>query len=115
MTKKHHFVLSVLVWQEEGAWIAQALEHDFCAHGISEDAAVHSLGRVIVTHMQLSKASDQSHPLGDVKSAPDEFWEAWGKAEQSQEATRLADGDGLPGAYALLHRMPHTPSRFAHA
>src|SRR5262245_49865832 len=71
-----HFILSVLFFQEDDQWIAQALEHDLAAHGATLADAKVAFERTLAGYFELAKQHHQE-PLATLKPAPAEFWEAW--------------------------------------
>ena len=68
----------VVVYQEEGYWVAHCLALDLVAHGATEKEARESLVRVIATHIDYAK----EHGLLDsvLHMAPKEFWEKFDKS-----------------------------------
>jgi hypothetical protein len=95
----HHIVLSVLIKRHGDEWVAQALEHDFAAHGSTQHAALDALGRTIVAHLRIAKPKNKLDPLANVPPAPSEYWEAWESAHL-KGLDRLIPADaGYPPAY----------------
>lgn len=99
---RQHLLLSAIVRREHEHWIVHVLEHDFAAHGPTQEAALRALGRTIVAHLRLTKPEDRSDPLVDVPPAPMEFWDAWKHAPRREAPFRLTPTDpDYPQAYVV--------------
>ncbi|MBE7480651.1 MAG: hypothetical protein HS104_11800 [Polyangiaceae bacterium] len=67
-------MLRVLLFPDTGAWVAQALELDVCAQGVTEEQAIENLDATIHIHEALDSESG-AEPLADVKRVPPAIFE----------------------------------------
>lgn len=84
-----HIVLSVLLFQAEGAWIAQALEHDISASGPDIEHAKLAFERTVGGYLTLAERHGVE-PLANLKAAPLQFWSIWNRlAQETLPAERM--------------------------
>jgi hypothetical protein len=71
--------LSVLVYKEENAWLAQCLEYDIAAQEESPEKVIEAFKWVFWSHVafDLSKKRDV---LSTISKAPERFWGEWENA-----------------------------------
>ena len=86
--KSAALVLRVLVRDEGVAWVAQALERDVVSQGATPEAALRSLGRVLLAHVQ-ADILDGLVPLSQLPRAPEECFEEFRMMETLQVPQRL--------------------------
>jgi hypothetical protein len=74
------FRISVVLYQENGVWIAQGLQHDITARGADPVEASErfnqKLGAEFIMSMEIGEA-----PLSGVPRAPQEFWDMYEAAK----------------------------------
>ena len=79
--KLHEIRLRVLLFQENGMWIAQCLDYDFAVQGLSTRIALDAFERLIVGQITLD-IENQLEPLQDIAQAPREYFDQFEKAYQ---------------------------------
>ena len=91
--------LKVLLFQEEGSWIAMVLEYYIVAQGDTIEEAIHDLSRLTCGEM-IMRNRGTMQPLDDIPKAPHMFWEWYGRATPSdhslipfKESTNTSEGD----------------------
>ena len=86
----------VLLFPEEGGWIAQCLEHDIVAQGANVKEAKERLVLTVVCQIVVDLKNGK-RPLEGIDKAPQRYW------EQFEEGHRLEHGhrnELLPGGMA---------------
>ena len=85
--------MRVVIYKDEGLWIAQALEHDICAQ--AEDL------KTVRTRLQLTAHAERQHaeangkkPFDGIDPAPKHFHDMWDQASAFNDATSK-DDDGI--------------------
>lgn len=107
---RHHFVLSVLIYQEDGRWIAQALEHDITAYGTSVEDAKHAFEQTVAGQVLFDLQRNKA-PLQHIEPAPDEFWDRF-HGEAPSDLGKMPLPDGVPDAYMIAAiEHPHELTR----
>ena len=86
--KPHEIRLRVLLFQEDGMWIAQCLDYDFATQGRTTRIAQDALGRLIVGQITLD-IEHQLEPLQDIPEAPRQFFDQFEKAYQLEAKHRF--------------------------
>lgn len=72
--------LRVLIFQEDGTWVAQVLEHNIAAHGETPYAALAAIQLSIKAHA-LFDTRYQRSPFSRLKPAPSIYFEAFERAQ----------------------------------
>lgn len=67
---------NVLVWQEDGFWIAQVIEKDICTQANSMSDVIGEIGIAIAGHIGFA-ISKQQQPFIDIPATPPEIVEQW--------------------------------------
>ena len=82
--KKHAETLRVVVFQDNGMWVAQCLEHDIGAQGADFDTL---MARLEVTVKAELKESLEKHgqPFKGIAPAPERFQQMWERRVRAVE------------------------------
>lgn len=72
VAERERFLLSVLLFNEEAAWVVQCLEYDIVAQGETPRSALEALGWTIGAHLLLDKEKRRK-PFSTLQPAPDSF------------------------------------------
>lgn len=100
-TTTHRIHLNIVFVPEHGAWVAQALQHDFAGQGNTKEEALSALAHTIGSHIFVAQRYGISDPLAKVPAAPDTYWALFERAaKRHTEATEL-DAPGLPPAFVI--------------
>jgi predicted RNase H-like HicB family nuclease len=91
--------LSVLLFPENGAWVAQCLQHNIAEQGATIDEAISNWTTALVTHIS-SDIEDKRTPLEGVEKAPMEFWGRWIEAKLLNEQPLNLPGN-VPPAWMI--------------
>jgi hypothetical protein len=81
MTHCYEFPIRILLSQEDGEFVAHALELDLVAYGKTEKAAVLELRDTM--HAQMSYASQVNQPELVIHPAPEDYFKRWEEAHQA--------------------------------
>jgi hypothetical protein len=73
---KEQFPVSVVLYQEDGVWIAQGLEYDITARGSDPVEASERFNQKIGAEFIMSMEIGEK-PLSGVPKAPQEFWDMY--------------------------------------
>ena len=102
LTKR--IVLCVLLFEANGGWVAQGLEHDISASGPDVERAKRAFERTVSGYLQAARKL-QIEPLSNLKQAPDVYWQAW-----ESEAARNQMAERMPSVpYFMLPVVSHEP------
>jgi hypothetical protein len=71
---RDQFRVSVILYPEDGFWIAQGIEFDITARGRSPIEASERFSDKFATELVMSKELGDGEPLAGVGAAPQEFW-----------------------------------------
>ncbi len=74
------FSFNLLLYKEDGQWVAQALEYDIAAQGASISEAETRLSHVFAGHVRMAQMEGR-RPLADIAPAPEYLWELFKTAE----------------------------------
>ena len=89
------FRVSVLLYEEEGFWIAQGMQFDITARGRSPTEASERFNDKFGAELVISTEVGEE-PLAGVGPAPKEFWEMYKRAKMhatiDDAPIRLSDG-----------------------
>ena len=93
--------LSAVVYQEEGWWIARALEKDICVQARRPEEALTELSRAIAAHIALDLEAKRT-PLHAIPPAPPEIFEKFRSAclRLSQRANPLVVEGTTPPVFS---------------
>lgn len=64
----------VILFQEQGIWLGQCVEKDFCVESPNKTAIAPLLAQEIVHQVRLDKEHNRI-PLEDIPKSPECFWE----------------------------------------
>lgn len=96
--------LRVVVFQEEGLWVAQVLEHDINAQGASVEEAKRNLADVLLSSIALDMYLGKE-PLCAIGPAPDWYWRLW--VDERAETVESAPGEiATLSSEAIEAKMP---------
>ena len=85
--------LHLVIFEEEGAWIAMCLEHYIGTQGRTKEEAI--AGLKIVYRAELDESLARTgEPFGGISRAPDKFWEMYKSDDSSILRGHICD-DGL--------------------
>ncbi len=73
--------MRVVIFKEDDLWIAQALEHDICAHADNEEAVREQLHLMLQLERSYS-ADNGKRPFEGIEPAPDEFQQLWSQCSE---------------------------------
>lgn len=68
------FPVSVFLYATDGMWIAQGLEYDIVAHGLTSDEASKNFNKKFGAELAISMELGDPSPLSGIPKAPQEFW-----------------------------------------
>jgi hypothetical protein len=77
---KDQFPVSVVLYQEDGVWIAQGLQYDITARGSDPVEASERFNQKIGAEFIMSMEIGEK-PLSGVPKAPQEFWDMYEAAK----------------------------------
>ena len=99
----HHIVLSVLLFKEGEAWVAQALEHDLAAQGPSIELVQRAFLSALAGQFKLD-LQQRRLPLAHLQPAPMRYWHAWDQATAKTvvRAPSVATSDDQPTIPAYM-------------
>jgi len=97
----YNFEVRVVIFQENGIWIAQGLEWDITGHGKTTDAALENFG-----HTLLGQAIVDIHhgeiPLAKTPEAPQFCFRRWEEAEyQGKQPKSFVTPKETPDAFII--------------
>jgi predicted RNase H-like HicB family nuclease len=72
--------IRAVLFQEEGWWVAQCLEHDIAAQARTRDDLLYELERILVGHFFIS-AEKGKIPFANLPRAPRRYWVMYEQAE----------------------------------
>ena len=75
--------ISVVVFQEQGSWVAQGLEFDFTAQAKSINDVLYKFQEELVLHICTCK-ENHIEPFSKIKEAPRYYWRLYAKAFKVQ-------------------------------
>lgn len=90
-TQMFELNVRVLIYREEGDFVAHALEFDLLGYGKTKAEAMSALEAVIKTHLEF--CFEQGLAESAISPAPEEFFERWEKAQKKSFVDALEDGD----------------------
>lgn len=79
--KPQNVTVRVLLFQQDGQWIAQCLEHDITAQGETLEEARRGWEHTLVGYLCLSEENGVK-PLANVPRAPKFYWDRFEQADQ---------------------------------
>lgn len=82
--KKHTGTLRVVVFQDDGLWVAQCLEHDIGAQAQDVDTLMARLEVVLKAEIKESMEK-YGKPLAGIDPAPERFQRMWERRTRSVE------------------------------
>jgi hypothetical protein len=95
--------ISVVIYPQDGIWIAQGIEHDIAAHGETPVEASERFNTKVRAELVVSWDLDEAEPLSGIESAPSRFAEMYRRAKM-----RIVDEDvSLEGAEGPPKLRPH--------
>ena len=83
MQLDHKFTI-LIVPQSGGYWIAQCLEYDIMAQGVSAEEAERLWKETLYSHVRVAGKLGKM-PLEDIGKAPPEYWELHHRKEQDRD------------------------------
>lgn len=86
MANTPEIALSVILYQEDGHWVAQGLEFDITAQGKSPPDAAKKFGCKVGAEIVMSLELGDEHPLCMLKPAPDHFWKMFEDSDMEVQA-----------------------------
>jgi hypothetical protein len=96
---KDQFPISVVLYQEDGLWIAQGLQHDITARGNNPVEASDRFNQKFGAELIMSMEIGEEKPLAGVPRAPKEFWDMYEaakmRADVDESPIQVADGHVL--------------------
>ena len=98
--------IRVLVFRQDGQWVAQCLEHDLVAQAPSDDEVMGSFIRLFKARL-LRDLSMGAEPLKSLPPAPSKFIEMWNRITNEKESLTAKsvslpdDAEHIPDAYVI--------------
>lgn len=89
MANTPEIALSVILYQEDGHWIAQGLEFDITAKGSSPPDASKKFACKVGAELIMSLELEDTTPFEGVGPAPVEFWKMWESSSMEVQMERL--------------------------
>lgn len=90
------FEITVVLYPEDGFWIAQGLEFDITARGTSPSDASERFNSKVGAELVMSLETGDTSPLSGVEPAPQRFWDMYKKAKMEvvteEMPLRITDG-----------------------
>ena len=77
--------ISVVLYPENGLWIAQGLEFDIVARGMTPNEASKRFDAKVGAELVMSTELNDERPLSGVSAAPQKFWQMFEAAEMRLE------------------------------
>ena len=78
---QRRFEINVVIYPEDGIWIAQGLQFDITARGSTPNEAVKRFDAKVGAELVMSLDLGDNHPLAGVAPAPKKFWQMFESAE----------------------------------
>jgi hypothetical protein len=98
--------VDVVLYEEEGLWIAQGLQFDVTARGDSPTQASDRFDAKVGAEMIMSIELQDEVPLAGVGQAPEKFWTMFKAAkmnvEKEQTIIRITEGNGTAKVRARM-------------
>jgi hypothetical protein len=96
MSNNEQFPVSVVLYQEDGIWIAQGLQYDITARGADPVEASEHFNQKFGAELIMSMEIGDEPPLVGVPRAPQEFWDMYeaAKMKGTVEETSIQVSDG---------------------
>ncbi len=91
--------LSVVIYPQDGIWIAQGIEHDIAAHGENPVEASERFNDKIRAELAVSLDLNDPKPLSGIERAPNKFADMFHRAKMQmvdKEITLVADSKFRP-------------------
>lgn len=93
---RDQFRVSVVLYPEDGYWIAQGIQFDITARGQTPVEASERFNDKFGAELVMSLEVGDKEPLDSVGAAPPEFWEMYERAKMraamDDASIRLSDG-----------------------
>lgn len=80
--------MDVVLYQEDGQWIAQGLQYDIMARGHSPTQAADRFDAKVGAELIMSEEIGDESPLAGVGAAPQRFWKMFKDARMTVEKDR---------------------------
>ena len=82
--EKHEGTLRIVVFQDDGLWVAQCLEHDIGAQAADFDTLMTRLE--VTIKAELRESLERNHaPFAGIDRAPERFFQMWERRARSVE------------------------------
>lgn len=96
VTPREMIEVTVVLYPEEGMWVAQGLEFDITARGVSPVDASERFNAKVGAELVISFEAGDASPLSGIEPAPRKFWEMYKNARMSvvteEMPLRITDG-----------------------
>jgi hypothetical protein len=96
VTSRDQFRVSVVLYPEDGFWIAQGVQFDITARGSTPTEASERFNDKFGAELVMSIELGDNEPLAHIGSAPKEFWDMYENAKMraaiDDAFMRLSDG-----------------------
>ena len=103
--------ISVVLYEEDGGWIAQGLQFDITAHGKNPIEAAKRFDLKVGAELAISFELGDSLPLAGVPQAPPQFWEMFEHAEmrveKDQTAMQIMNAPSIPRIVPRMRIAEH--------
>jgi hypothetical protein len=76
--------INAVVFQQDGVWVAQCLEHNFVSFAKTQDELPHTLMRQILAQIEID-SEDGHSPFFGFEPAPAKYWEWFERARRQSE------------------------------
>lgn len=81
--------LSVILYQEDGHWVAQGLEFDITAQGSSPPDAAKKFGCKVGAELIMSMELEDETPFSGIAPAPQQFWAMFKESDMEVQIDRM--------------------------
>jgi hypothetical protein len=91
--------ITMVLYPEDGMWVAQGLEFDITARGNSPADASERFNAKVGAELVISLEAGDAAPLSGIQPAPQKFWEMYKNARMSvvteEMPLRITDSGGI--------------------
>ena len=87
--------MRVILFQEEGMWVAQCLEYDIAAHGETVIDAKEAYARVFAAQVIMAFQLDEE-PLANIDKAPQQYWDMLENSQRLAAPITVPDENEIP-------------------
>ena len=90
--------MRVILLKEEAMWVAQGLEYDIAAHGVTPDEANEAFALAFAAQVAMALHLGEE-PLANIGKAPQEYWDRLEKSLLLAAPITAPDANEIPPAF----------------